>query len=312
MPPADHKCLADAFAADRRGLGLPNPVVDELETVYLPIARWIHSLARVAERPVILGVNGAQGVGKTTFCALLGGLLKRGFDCAAATLSLDDLYLSRDERSKFAEAVHPLCAVRGVPGTHDVELGLTVFDALTGAAPETETLLPRFDKMTDDRASIDGFARWMGRPDVVLFEGWCVGARAGPSWEEPFNAREARDDPQGVWSRWSAEKLATDYPALFSRIDALLMIQMPSMDFVLESRCRQERELRARAQVEPARTKERRLMSREDLGEFVALFERLTVFMSTDLPPRADVLIGCSEDHVYRLLRSPTLAEPLL
>ena len=39
-------------------------------------------------------------------------------------LSLDDLYLPKAERLRLARDVHPLLATRGVPGTHDVALGV--------------------------------------------------------------------------------------------------------------------------------------------------------------------------------------------
>ena len=42
----------------------------------------------------------------------------------AAILSLDDIYLSGADRLQRANTIHPLLATRGVPGTHDVGLGL--------------------------------------------------------------------------------------------------------------------------------------------------------------------------------------------
>ena len=92
----------------------------------------------------------------------------------AATLSLDDLYLPKAARRRLAAEVHPLLLTRGVPGTHDVELGLAV---LEGLARPGRTLMPRFDKASDDRLPTDRWTPMDGPFDVILFEGWCVGAR---------------------------------------------------------------------------------------------------------------------------------------
>ena len=114
-------------------------------------------------------------------------LAERGL--RAAVLSLDDLYLPLAERRRLAEQVHPLLLTRGVPGTHDVALGLATIESLRGPG---ETLIPRFDKASDDRLSSDKGTRFAGPADVILFEGWCVGARPQPSeaLAQPINDLE--------------------------------------------------------------------------------------------------------------------------
>lgn len=49
---------------------------------------------------------------------------------AAVALSLEDFYLTRQQRAEFARRVHPLVQTRGVPGTHDIALVLKVIEAL--------------------------------------------------------------------------------------------------------------------------------------------------------------------------------------
>ncbi|PTT43253.1 kinase, partial [Stenotrophomonas sp. HMWF022] len=80
---------------------------------------------RSGDPPLILGLCGAQGSGKSTIAARLAKQVER-----SAILSLDDLYLTRAERQKLARAVHPLFATRGVPGTHDVALGVETIAAV--------------------------------------------------------------------------------------------------------------------------------------------------------------------------------------
>ena len=63
--------------------------------------------------PLIVGVSGSQGSGKSTLCRTLEVLLREGHGLNAATLSLDDLYLtvlkpaSRKERSPTADLEIP-------------------------------------------------------------------------------------------------------------------------------------------------------------------------------------------------------------
>src|SRR5262249_5714174 len=155
------------------------------------------------------------------------GFERRGL--TAAILSLDDLYLSRTDRAALASKVHPLLATRGVPGTHDVALGLTTIRALhQGEAVP----LPRFDKATDDRSAP---ASWPIAPagvDIVLFEGWCVGARpqSTDSLISPVNPLEAAEDGAGAWRRYVNDALAGPYQELFSTLDMLILLAAPSFE----------------------------------------------------------------------------------
>ncbi len=127
-----------------------------------------------ADRPGwTLGLSGAQGSGKSTLAAKLASILEaEGRRCAI--LSLDDLYLGPEARADLARRVHPLFAVRGPPGTHDPALGLSVLDALSRPGP---VHLPRFDKGRDAPVPDVDQPVFPGPADIVIFEGWCLGAR---------------------------------------------------------------------------------------------------------------------------------------
>ena len=83
----------------------------------------------------------------------------------------------------------------------------------------------------------------IGRPDVILFEGWCVGARPQSEAElqPPINELERRADPDARWRRYVNERLGSDYKDLFGHLDRLLMLEVPSLDKVVEWRLLQER-----------------------------------------------------------------------
>ena len=63
--------------------------------------------------------------------------------------SIDDIYKSQEERRSLAKEIHPLCYVRGVPGTHDIKMGLDLINELSHASNETETKIPAFCKPED-------------------------------------------------------------------------------------------------------------------------------------------------------------------
>ena len=263
---------------------LPGDYLEVVDRHWQPLAERI---ASEANRPLLVGINGAQGSGKTTLCRFLERLLQAR-DLRAVTLSLDDLYLTRAERQDAAMDHHPLFATRGVPGTHDVMLGEDVLDKLAAGRPTT---MPRFDKAADDRSPdttvIDSPV------DVILFEGWCVGAVPQPAaaLREPVNRLEADEDPDGVWRREVNRRLATDYAGLFERIDLLVMLKVESFEAVRANRLLQEQKL---ARSDPGGAA---LMNEAALDRFLMHYERLTRWMLAEMPARADVLIEIGADQ---------------
>ena len=240
--------------------------------------------ARAAALPAgsMLAVNGAQGSGKSTIAGLAAEALRRLHGLAPATLSLDDFYLTKAAREELARTVHPLCATRGVPGTHDVPLMVRTFDALATASPAHRTPLPVFDKLADDRLPQTQWPLFEGTPDLILFEGWCVGLRAEdvPAWNGPINPLERECDPHGEWFGWSLAALGEDYPAIWERIGLLVSIEVPDLDTVIASRLKQEQGLIG----------DRPRMDRAQVSRFVEHYERYTRALWAAMPRRADML----------------------
>lgn len=282
--------------------GLPEHVVDSLPTLYAPVMQWIASERARARGPIVVGVNGAQGSGKTTFCSLLVPLLEEIHHLRAHTLSIDDVYLPRDARLHLSQTIHPLCGIRGVPGTHDIPLAHSVFDRVSELTAGDSTALPRFDKALDDRKPVPLWEQIEGPVDVLFFEGWCVGCSSLPPWTGPINAREARDDPAGTWMKWSMEALEKEYLSLFERLNALIFIGVPSMETVRESRWLQEKKLRDSLGHEEEDGKWVGLMTRDEVMEYVDLFERYTEHMLKQMPKLADLHIQRDPEFRYTLM----------
>jgi D-glycerate 3-kinase len=240
--------------------------------------------------PLIVGVCGSQGSGKSTVCSALSTRFSDA-GLKVANLSLDDLYLPLAARVKLSELVHPLLRTRGVPGTHDTKLGIHTLHDLAHAKA---VKLPRFDKARDDRRPVEAWDTVMGPMDLVLFEGWCVGAKPQglEALTPPVNALEANEDVDGRWRRYVNDALGGEYQRLFAKIDLLVLLAAPSFDVVLKWRTQQEHELRDQTQGDQSG-----VMSDGDLARFIQHYERLTKHLLIEMPPRADLVIRLAEDR---------------
>ncbi|WP_443747944.1 kinase [Asticcacaulis solisilvae] len=240
-----------------------------------------------SRRPLVVGICGAQGSGKSTLARHLCERAEaRGG--RVALLSIDDLYLSRKARAQLAVDVHPLFATRGVPGTHDVGLGLSVLDGLRAGAT---VHLPRFDKGTDDPVARSDWPAVEKPVDIVLFEGWCVGARPEPdaALAMPINDLERDHDPDGRWRRAVNAALGDAYSALFARLDRLVFLAAPAFEVVRDWRTQQEHGLKHRLKREGRHGSH--VMSDAEVGRFVQYYERLTRHILASMPACADLTL---------------------
>lgn len=274
---------------------LPAAFESTAKHYYAPLAAWLEAkLDGAAGRAFVLGINGAQGTGKSTLGAFLAECLQSDYGRRVVTLSIDDLYLTRTERQELAAAVHPLLATRGVPGTHDVGLGIRVIETLATLGRGETLAVPRFDKAEDDRAPESTWPVASGPLDLVVLEGWCVGSLPEPesALAEPLNALERRDDPDGRWRRYVNEQLKTMYPPLFELLDALVFLAAPGFDAIRAWRLEQEHKLR-----ESAPPGAGRVMSDPEVVRFIEFFERVTRHNLETLPGVADVVLRLGDDH---------------
>ncbi|WP_333687205.1 hypothetical protein [Methylococcus capsulatus] len=286
-----------AFLASMATQRIPLTLAESLARVYVPLAAWV--LTHRDNGPFVLGVNGAQGSGKSTLCDFLALILREGYGCKVAGFSIDDLYKTRSERERLAREVHPLLMTRGVPGTHDVELGLQTLDRLTKIGPEVSVALPAFDKSVDDRRPLSAWPQITAPVDVVIFEGWCVGCvpQVGEDLVRPINALESGEDADGSWRTYVNEQLGGPYTELFDRLDRLIMLKVPDLECVYRWRGLQERKLAAA--VRGNGSSSHRLMDEAALRRFIMHYERLTRHMLAEMPARADITLFLDENHRF-------------
>ena len=282
-----------SFLAATKQMMLDNDLEQALIDVYIPLAACLAKQADDYRATRIIGINGAQGSGKSTLCKLLQIVLEEGFAKRVTTFSIDDIYLTHAERETLAEKIHPLLKTRGVPGTHDVGLGLQLLTDLRGIEAGESINIPVFDKSIDNRSAEKDFRQVTGPIDLVLFEGWCVGAKPqrDPALALPVNSLERLEDPEQVWRRYVNDQLENDYKRLFREIDFLIMLEIPEISSVMEWRSKQERKL---AKASPGGHK---IMDTAALQRFIMHYERLTKAMLTEMPDRADLVLKLNRNQ---------------
>ncbi len=249
---------------------------------------------RLGHGPLIIGLAGAQGSGKSTLAAQLAqrlpfctGALPNGAGAlpyaggSVVAVSLDDFYLTRARRQALAARVHPLFATRGPPGTHDLSLLLDVLLRVRSGRPVS---LPVFDKLADDRLPPQHWRRF-DRVDVLILEGWCIGARPQPAalLAEPVNALEAAEDPNALWRTHINQALAGRYARAWAMLDALAFLAAPDWETVPRWRAGQEAGL--------TRATGRKGMSPTAITRFCAHYERLTRWQLADTPRHAGLTL---------------------
>lgn len=276
------------FLDDQR---LPASYLATASRYFDPLARQIAGERSRVGRTLRVALNGSQGSGKSTLSAYLGEALREDLGLSAVVLSIDDFYLTKAERAALAESVHPLLATRGVPGTHDMALLRDTLDGLAALATGTMAV-PRFVKAEDDRAPPSQWTEVAAPVDVIILEGWCLGAHAETDAEltAPVNALERDEDAHGLWRRYVNDRLARDYEPLYPLFDLWVMLAAPDFARVLSWRQEQEEKLSARTGGEGAG-----LMDAARLRRFVAHYERHTRQCLRDLPARVDVLYRLDE-----------------
>jgi len=224
-------------------------------------------------------------------------------------VSLDDLYSTRKDRVKYANSTHSLFSTRGVPGTHDMPLAQSVFARLKNLKQDEVMRMPAFDKSLDDRKPVNLWPEVQGPIDVVLFEGWCVGAFSlGEAINKPINRLEQDKDPEGIWRKAINEHLHGDYKLLFDVIDIQMWMQSPSYDVVYEWRNKQERMLEDHLHDIHGGvldTLDIKIMSPEALKSFMQYYERLTRYLLAVMPERSDVLFSLDLHQKVKQLRFP-------
>ena len=236
--------------------------------LYAEFARQIVSKALKNTKPYVVGINGCQGSGKSTLACYVSKYIKHNFMLNVLVLSLDDFYLSRADRRRRAQSIHPLFKTRGVPGTHNIERLSATLAALKNRT--SPVVLPVFDKGTDDLLPPNQWLTVANSPDIVIIEGWCWGLLPQQDWQlvTPINHLEAHFDQEGIWRQYANKVLADEFAPLYDTTDYWLFLKAPDFDIVKLWRLEQELPLLQKGAYSA--------MDKQAIDNFVQFFQRLT------------------------------------
>tara|TARA_B100001964_G_C14119647_1_gene547721 strand:- start:86 stop:1009 length:924 start_codon:yes stop_codon:yes gene_type:complete len=263
-----------------------------LKRNYIPISFWIEEKYKEKGKTLFLGLSGGQGSGKTTIVGIMKIILEKFFKRKVYTISIDDFYKTLKERNQMSRTIHPLFKTRGVPGTHDIKLIKKLFNFIKRRKFK-KFKLPKFDKSIDDRAKREYWTSVKKRPEIIILEGWCVGAKPQSNFliKNPINALEKNEDKNLTWRNYVNNKLKNEYQKIFAMIDHFIFLKVPNFNMVLKWRFLQERKLKKKSYLN------KKIMSHTQIKRFIMFYERITLQMIKDLDKCASMVILLKKNH---------------
>ena len=270
-----------------------------IKSFLIPVSFWIAKRVN-KKKPLIIGLAGGQGSGKTTISSILTIILKKYFKLNVFKVSIDDFYKTRKDRRLLSENKHSLLMTRGVPGTHDIDLILNFFKRIKSKNFKS-LQIPTFNKALDDRCPKSLWHQIKSKPDVVIFEGWCVGARAQLNSElkKPINSLEKVYDKGHHWRSHVNNQLKTKYKTIFNQLDELLYLKAKNFSLLREWRLKQERKLCFQTKSK----KGLKIMSKEDVINFMQTYQRITQQMFKDGVKSSSMIMELNSKHQIQKIR---------
>ena len=174
-----------------------------IKSYLIPVSFWIANKVN-KKKPIIIGLAGGQGTGKTTISSIINLILVKYFKLKVFKISIDDFYKTRKERYKLSKKVHPLLMIRGVPGTHDIDSILRFFRIIKKRNFKSLSL-PKFDKS--------------------------------------INLLERNEDKSMKWRKYVNFQLTGKYKAFHNMLDCLLYLKARNFSLLRRWRLKQEKKL---------------------------------------------------------------------
>ncbi len=286
------------FIKSQEVLGEPfRDKLGQLKNFYMPISKIIYKDYLKNKKTRIIGLSGGQGSGKSTISQLLKIVLKTKFNLDTVVFSIDDFYKTYKERKKMSKNVNHLFLTRGVPGTHETKL---LYECLKNLKKNKfkKLLVPRFDKSVDDRCLKSKWTKVLKKPNIVIFEGWCVGAKPQKysNLIKPANNLEKFEDKNLVWRKKVNNELKNEYKKIFQLIDDLIFLKVPSFRYVYKWRLLQEKKLQKTS-------KGKKIMTTKEIKKFIMFYERITCNMIKTLGSKAKILINIDSKHRLKSIK---------
>ena len=264
-----------------------------IKSYLIPLCFWISKKANI-KKPYFVGLAGGQGTGKTTTSSLIKIILSKYFKLDVFRISIDDFYKTRKERISLSKRVHPKLLTRGVPGTHDINMMLNFFKK-SKSKKFKRLKLPIFNKAIDDRFSKKHWYDLKKKPDVIIFEGWCVGAKSekNNTLKKTINSMEKTKDQKQIWRKYVNDQLKSKYKKLYSQLNCLIYLKAKDFSLLQKWRLKQERKL----WVKSKKNLNTKIMSKDNVLTFMQTYQRVTHNMFKYTPKYASVIINLNSNH---------------
>ncbi|MFL2901506.1 MAG: uridine kinase [Candidatus Pelagibacter sp.] len=264
-----------------------------IKSFLIPLCFWISKKAD-KKRPYFVGLAGGQGTGKTTSSSLIKIILTKYFKLKVFKISIDDFYKTRKERIRLSKRVHPMLLTRGVPGTHDINMMLNFFKKAKSKKFK-RLKLPTFNKAIDDRFNKKRWYDLKEKPDVIIFEGWCVGAKAEKinTLNKTINLMEKNKDKKKIWRKYVNQQLKSKYKNLYSQLNCLIYLRAKNFNLLQKWRLKQERKLL----LSSKKNSKLKIMNKEDVLSFMQTYQRVTQNMFKNMPKYASIILNLNSNH---------------
>ena len=264
-----------------------------IKSFLIPLCFWISKKAD-KKRPYFVGLAGGQGTGKTTISSLLRIILIKYFRLKVFRISIDDFYKTRKERIRLSKRIHSMLLTRGVPGTHDIGMMLSFFKKVKRKQFK-RLKLPTFNKAIDDRFSKKHWYDLKNKPDVIIFEGWCVGAKSekNNTLKRTINSMERLKDRKQIWRKYVNQQLKSKYNNLYSQLNCLIYLKAKNFNLLQKWRLKQERKLL----VKSKKNLKSKIMNTEDVLDFMQTYQRITQNMFKNMPKYASIILNLNSNH---------------
>ena len=264
-----------------------------IKSYLIPLCFWISKKANI-KKPYFVGLAGGQGTGKTTTSSLIKIILSKYFKLDVFRISIDDFYKTRKERISLSKRIHPMLMTRGVPGTHDINMMLNFFKK-SKSKKFRRLKLPIFNKAIDDRFSKKHWYDLKKKPDVIIFEGWCVGAKSekNNTLKKTINSMEKTKDQKQIWRKYVNDQLKSKYKKLYSQLNCLIYLKAKDFSLLQKWRLKQERKL----WVKSKKNLNTKIMSKDNVLTFMQTYQRVTQNMFKYTPKYASVIINLNSNH---------------
>ena len=238
-------------------------------------------------------IGGSQGIGKSSLIIIIKKTIEKFFNKKVLSLSIDNYYLSKNQRKLLAKKVHKLLITRGVPGTHDIEK--LISDIKKFDKNNYPIVTPIFDKLIDNKSNKT--KKINKKCDILLLEGWCCGCNkiSKNYLYKNINSLEKNYDKNFVWRNFYNTKLFNEYKNLFNMFDEIIFMKAPSFNYVLNWRLKQENK-------NTSKSKKSKKMNANEIKLFIQHYEKITKWMLINFKDMANIIIKINKYQKINLI----------